>query len=78
MVPLHNGKTYMQPHHRTPNIEQSRMQSIPISQVDGRHANPTSTVIATVIIANSFAPELANLGGTTVAETDVDQEITVL
>lgn len=70
-------KPYMQPHNRTADIEQSRMQAIPISQVDSRHANPPPTIIATVIFADSLAPEVARLGGTALAKADVNQEIAV-
>lgn len=67
----------MQPHNRAANIKQSRMQSIPISQVDRRHANPPPTIITTVIVADGLAPEITRLSGTVLAEADVDQEIRV-
>ena len=68
----------MQPQHRTLHIKQPRMQPIPIPQINRRHANPTSTLIALVVLLDSLAPELAHLRGTVTAEADVDEEVAVV
>lgn len=54
------------------NIKQSRMQPIAIPQVDRRHANPASSVITLVILADGLAPVLTRLGGTVFAEAGIN------
>lgn len=68
----------MQPHHRTLNIWQTRMQPIPLGEVNRGHADPTSAVIAPVVLLDGATPKLAHILGTVLVETDVDQEIAVL
>lgn len=69
----------MQPHHRTPHIRQSTVQTIPVPEVDGRHADASPAIVPSVVLADSPAPQLARLGGTLVpVEADVDQEVAVV
>jgi hypothetical protein len=53
------------------------MQPIAFRKIDSRHSNPPSTFIALIIAFNSFAPEFPRLIGTSFAETDIDEKITV-
>lgn len=66
----------MQPHHRTPDIEQAGMQPIPFSKVNSRHPDSSTAIVATIVSLDCLAPEFADLLGT-VVETNVDEEVAI-
>lgn len=68
----------MQPQHGTLYIRSSRMQSIPIPQINRRHANPLPSLVPRVILLNLANPVVAHLLFHIFAEANVNQEIRVL
>ncbi len=68
----------MQPHNRTPDIEQPPMKPVPLPQIDSRHPCPPASVVATVIPLDRLDPKISHLLLAILAETDVDQEVAVV
>lgn len=68
----------MQPHNRTPHVEQPLVQPVPVPQVDGRHADAPPPVVAAVVLLDRPAPVLAHLLRAVLVEADVDQEVAVV
>lgn len=67
----------MQPHNRAFHIEQPPVQPIPFPQVDGRHASPSSTVIASVVGFDGLEPEVPDALLAVLAKAVVDDEVAV-
>jgi hypothetical protein len=74
---IHRVRSAMQPQHRTPDIEQPPVQTIPISQIDSRHASAPPPIIAGVVVRDFLAPVVAVFVRYALAETDVDEEVGV-
>lgn len=75
---IHRIARPMQPQYRTFHVRKSRMQTIPLGEVDGCHSNPPATVVALVVLFDSFTPEIAGFGRAIFAETDIDEEIAII
>lgn len=71
---VHN---YVQPHDWTLHIKEPSMQTIPVPQVDGRHSKSTPSFVSLVVGFDSTFPEVSDLAVTVLAESDVNQKITV-
>lgn len=67
----------MQPHNRTLDIAQAPMQAVAVAQIDRGHAGAPAAVIATIVLLDLAAPQVAVLGGRVLAEADVDEEVAV-
>lgn len=67
----------MKPQHRTPHIRQSRVQTVSLGEIDSRHANPTSAVVALVVGLDGLTPVFPGVLVDVFAEADVDEEVAV-
>lgn len=67
----------MEPHDRTPDVEQTAVQTVSLTQVDCGHASAASAVIALVVGGNDLAPHISDVLVTVLAKADVDEEVAV-
>jgi hypothetical protein len=72
---IHHISSPMQPQHRTFDIPQPSMQTIPISQIDRCHSRSLPAFITNIVICDFVAPEIAYGGIAVLAESYVDEEI---
>jgi hypothetical protein len=68
----------MQPHDRAPDIEETRVETIPLLQVDSGHPSSASTRIALVVTLHCLFPEVTNITGTVLPKANIDQEFAEL
>lgn len=67
----------MKPHDRAPDVEQTAVQTVALTQIDRGHASAASAVVSLVVGGNDLAPRVSDLLVTVLAEADVDEEVAV-
>ena len=67
--------THVKPHHGALHIEETSVQPISISEIDGSHSGSPSSVVSLVVALDGFLPIIPNTAVAILPKADINQEV---